>query len=236
MSKKQAYIVTVANQKGGSGKSTVVVNLAIKLSNLGGKVLVMDTDPQKSEECFVKTRQSKKLPHFTLSNCAGDIAQSLKSSIKLYDFIIIDTGGIDSQDSRKAMLYADAIILPSTASSFDAAVLDTMLATIKEIKDLNKEVKICILMNKISTNVFLDRDLADYKKGVKSLQDGLNLQEDFYLLNSVLRERIAYRRAIAEGVGITEHSDIKARGEFEEFFAEFADCVNLLSNSKKNKV
>ncbi len=231
----------MANQKGGSGKSTVVVNLAIKLSNLGGKVLVMDTDPQKSVECFAKireakARQSKKLSHFTLANCAGDIAQSLKSSIKLYDFIIIDTGGIDSQDSRKAMLYADAIILPSTASSFDAAVLDTMLATIKEIKDLNKEVKICILMNKISTNVFLDRDLADYKKGVKSLQEGLNLWEDFYLLNSVLRERIAYRRAIAEGVGITEHSDIKARGEFEEFFAEFTDCVNLLSNSKKNKV
>ena len=232
MSKKQAYIITIANQKGGSGKSTIVVNLAIKLLSFGGKVLVMDTDPQKSIESFTNIRESeanegRNLRHFTLTNRTGNIAESLKQFIELYDFIIVDTGGIDSQESRKAMLYADAIILPSTASQFDAAVLDTMLKTIREIKDINEEVKVCILMNKISTNVFLDKDLLDYKKGVERIQKKLGLKDDFYLLDSVLRERIAYRRAISEGLGITEYNDTKARVEFEEFFAEFAMSVNL---------
>ena len=237
MSKKQAYIITVANQKGGSGKSTVVVNLAIKLLGLG-KVLVMDTDPQKSIESFTNIREDKAdgdLPHFTLSNRTGNIAESLKQFIELYDFIIIDTGGIDSQESRKAMLYADAVILPSTASQFDAAVLETMLQTITQIKDINDDMKICILMNKISTHVFLDKDLLDYKKGVEQIQHKLGLKDDFFLLDGVLKDRIAYKRAVSEGLGITEYSDTKARVEFEEFFAEFAMSVNLpfsLSNSK----
>lgn len=238
MSKKQAYIITIANQKGGSGKSTVCVNLAIKLLEFKHKVLVMDTDPQKSIESFTNIRESeenanKKLKHFALSNRTGNIAESLKQFIKLYDFIIIDTGGIDSQESRKAMLYADSIILPTTASQFDVDVLYTMFETLSEIKDINEEVQICILMNKISTNVFLDKELLDYKAEVVEIQQKFNLKDDFHLFDNVLKERIAYKRAVGEGLGITEFSDSKAKVEFESFFTEFAKAVKLPLNSKK---
>ena len=113
--KKQATIITIANQKGGSGKSTIAVNLAVKLLESSNKVLVMDTDPQKSIESFTNIRESesnakKNLKYFTLSNRTGNIAESLKQFIELYEYILIDTGGIDSQESRKAMLYADSII------------------------------------------------------------------------------------------------------------------------------
>lgn len=238
MSKNQAYIITIANQKGGSGKSTIAVNLAVRLLSVSGKVLVMDTDPQKSIESFTNIRESeansgKKLKHFALSNRTGNIAESLKQFIELYEFIIIDTGGIDSQESRKAMLYADAIILPTTPSQFDVEVLYTMLQTITEIKDINEEVQICILMNKISTNVFLDKELNEYKKGVAQIQQDLGLKDDFHLLNSALKERIAYKRAVSEGLGITEYSDTKAKAEFEDFFAEFSKAVKMPLNSKK---
>ena len=68
--KPQANIITIANQKGGSGKSTIAVNLAIKLLESSNKVLVMDTDPQKSIESFTNIRESesnakKNLKHFT---------------------------------------------------------------------------------------------------------------------------------------------------------------------------
>ena len=243
MSKKQAYIITVANQKGGSGKSTVSVNLAVKLLEFSNKVLVMDTDPQKSIESFTNIRENeanskKNLKYFTLTNRTGNIAESLKQFIELYEFIIIDTGGIDSQESRKAMLYADTIILPTTPSQFDVDVLYSMLQTLTEIKDVNEDMQICILMNKISTNVFLDKELLDYKEGVKEIQQKLGLKEDFHLLDKVLKERIAYKRAGSEGLGIVEFNDTKAKVEFEEFFAEFAKAVNLpiqTSNSKKKK-
>lgn len=236
--KKQAYIITVANQKGGSGKSTVSANLAVKLLEFGSKVLVMDTDPQKSIESFTNIRESeanasKNLRYFTLSNRTGNIAESLKQFIELYEYIIVDTGGIDSQESRKAMLYADSIILPTTPSQFDVDVLANMLKTIAEIKDINEDVQICILMNKISTNVFLDKELLNYKKEVEQIKQKLGLKDGFHLLDNVLKERVAYKRAVSEGLGITEFSDTKAKAEFEGVFAEFSKVAKVPLKSKK---
>lgn len=239
MSKKQAYIITIANQKGGSGKSTIAVNLAVKLVNLGLQVLVMDTDPQKSIESFTNIResealQSKKLRHFTLTNRTGNISESLKQSLVLYDYIIIDTGGIDSQESRKAMLYADAILLPTTPSRFDVDALRAMLGIIGEIKDINEDAKVCILMNKISTNVFLGKELLDYKSGVEDIKKELGLKDEISVLGGVLKERISYKRAVSEGLGISEYDDSKARAEFEDFFDEFSHTAKMPLNFKKS--
>ena len=60
----------------------------------------------------------------------------------------------------------------------------------------------------------------------------IRLKGDFHLLSSVLKERIAYKRAISEGLGITEYSDSKAKGEFENFFSEFIKAVKMPIKSK----
>ncbi len=114
--------ITIANQKGGSGKSTLAINLGISLIDKH-KVLIMDTDSQKNIESFTNIRENRNdsmdLKHFTLTNRTGNITQSLKQSLEIYDYIIIDTGGIDSTESRKAMLYADILVIPTTPSYLD---------------------------------------------------------------------------------------------------------------------
>lgn len=50
-------IVSVCNEKGGSGKSTITINLAIYLGSIGEKVLVIDADPQQSIAVFNKIRE-----------------------------------------------------------------------------------------------------------------------------------------------------------------------------------
>lgn len=80
--------ITIANQKGGSGKSTLAINLGISLIDKH-KVLIMDTDSQKNIESFTNIREnrddSKDLKHFTLTNRTGNITQSLKQSLEVYD-------------------------------------------------------------------------------------------------------------------------------------------------------
>ena len=159
--------ITIANQKGGSGKSTLAINLGISLIDKH-KVLIMDTDSQKNIESFTNIRENRNdsmdLKHFTLTNRTGNITQSLKQSLEIYDYIIIDTGGIDSTESRKAMLYADILVIPTTPSYLDFEVLLQMLEKTREIKEINESLKICIVMNKISPNPFLHKEIESHTK------------------------------------------------------------------------
>lgn len=225
MSNQSAHIFTIANQKGGSGKSTLAINLATKLLEASDKVLIIDTDPQKSIESFTDIREAesnkdKGLRPFTLVNRTGNITESLKQFVQIYDYVIIDTGGIDSQESRKAMLFADSLIVPTTPSHFDFEVLYMMFERILEIKDTNEAMQISIVMNKISTNVFLHKELLDFQNAITAIKEQLDSNNDFRLLDNVLSDRIAYKRAISEGKGITEYTDMKSKAEFEMVFEE----------------
>lgn len=220
-------IITIANQKGGSGKSTLAINMAIKLLE-SSKILVLDTDPQKSIETFTNIRESDEkaslgLKHFTLSNRTGNIAETIKQVIEIYDHIIIDTRGSDSQEGRKAMLYADALIIPTIPSQFDMDVLVSMFARVKEIKDFNENLFIAVLKNKISPNPFLNKELDDFKGAILEINSEVG-NEDFCILNNSLHDRISYKRTISDGLGITEYSDTKAKEEFEAFMVEFLNA------------
>lgn len=221
-------VIAIGNQKGGSGKSTIALNLAIKLLEFSDKVLVMDTDPQKSIESFTNIRESRndceKLPHFTLTNRTGNITESLKQMVGIYDYVVIDTRGSDSQESRKAMICADKLLVPTTPSQLDIDVLIENLGRVKEIKDINENLSVSILMNKINPNPFLAKELADFKEAIFRINKSIG--EDFTCLESSLCERISYKRAVSEGLGITEYIDIKAKNEFEAFFSEFLENLN----------
>lgn len=208
-------IITIANEKGGSGKSTLCLNLALKLMEDKKEVVVLDTDIQKSIEVFLNIRTEKNLRSFALFNRAGNISDTLQQMISKYENIIIDTKGEDSKESQKAMLLSDLVIIPTTPSQLDIAVLLEMIERIKMIQNINEKLQVCILMNRIPP--------IPYLKEKQALIDFiLENKEDLHidLLENVLSERIAYKRSVSEGLGVIEYDDIKAKKEFEGFYLE----------------
>ncbi len=97
-------IITIANEKGGSGKSTLCLNLCVQLLLDKKDIAALDTDSQKSLEVFNNIRSETSLPNFTLFNRTGNITDTLKQMMDKYEYILIDTKGEHSKESQRAML------------------------------------------------------------------------------------------------------------------------------------
>lgn len=221
-------VIAIANEKGGSGKTTLSVNLAIKLAQEGDDILLMDSDPQRSTEAFVdiRTNAEHEFLFNSLQRTGYGLTKEIKTLEKKYDCIIIDTGGRDSKEMRQALVVADIIIIPTIPSQYDVAVLDKMVTICDEIGVMNPHAKILILISKASPNPFLISK-------VKDLQTYINEKElvNLKLMNSVIYEREAYKNATGLGLGITEYcnENDKAYSDFIKFYDELLCEIKAMS-------
>ena len=217
-------VIAICNEKGGSGKSTMAVNLAFRFAK-DYNLLLIDTDSQRSIEAFTTIRADNNVEStFTTATKLGSaLIQEIKLLKEQYELVLIDTGGRDSKETRQALILSNVVIVPCIASQFDIAVLDKMISILLEVKmTINPDLKVFFVLSRATTNLFLSQkntSLRDYlSENLKENEAG----SDFILLDSVLHEREAYKNAIIEGLSIFElckESD-KAYIEFEAFYQE----------------
>ncbi|MWV63014.1 AAA family ATPase [Helicobacter saguini] len=215
-------IIAVVNEKGGSGKTTLAINLAIKLKDCKDKVLFIDSDPQKSGEIFTKIRESENLaPAFTYKSERENLLNIVKQNIKSFDSIVIDTGGRDSKESRIALSIADIILIPTYPSQYDLAVLNNMINLYVDSKNI--ESKCFVVISRAFTNVALQHKISEFQNIVRQ-----KCKQNIELMDSILYDREAIRMATTQGLGISESQNNKAKDEFNNFFTE------LLNRYKNN--
>ena len=116
-------VITISQQKGGSGKTTIAVHLAlafIKYHNL--KVAVIDTDPQGSLGKWFMIRTEKKVSNDNLTFKTASLwgAQYESKALKKdHDIVIIDTPPKIESDARPSIESADLVLIPVAASHVD---------------------------------------------------------------------------------------------------------------------
>lgn len=216
-------VISIVNEKGGSGKTTLAVNLAARLAEDGDNVLLIDADPQKSTEVFSDMRsQSGLKPLFSnVSRTGVSLGDEIERMNKSFDSIIIDTGGRDSKEMRKAMLKSNLVIIPTIPSQYDVPVLESMLEIYDESRQVNEKLLAFVLVNRASPNPFLHKDLENLKEFVTEIKINKGL-DNIVLLENSLFERQAYRKAVVEGKSIKEFcvENDKALQDFENFYQE----------------
>lgn len=121
------------------------------------------------------------------------------------------------------MLYADLVIVPTTPSQLDFDVLNTMFERIKEVKEFNESLKVAIVMNKLNPNPLLTKEINDFYNAINTIKE----DSGFKLCENLICDRIAYKRAISDGLGITEYTDQKAINEFNNLFNEFMEITEI---------
>ena len=138
-------VLTISQQKGGSGKTTIAVHLAlafIKYHNL--KVAVIDTDPQGSLGKWFMIRTEKKISNDNLTFKTASLwgAQYESKTLKKdHDIVIIDTPPKIESDARPSIESADLVLIPVAASHVDFWATG---AIVEIAKKANKKILIQI--------------------------------------------------------------------------------------------
>jgi chromosome partitioning protein len=124
-------ILTIANRKGGAGKSTCAAHLSIEAIKNGLKVILIDLDPQKTLEGWWNRREEEDLP--LIDTDANTIESTLKKlTDKKFDLCIIDTPGDASQNSRVGIMVADLVLIPSKPTAPDLSAIGRTISMVEE--------------------------------------------------------------------------------------------------------
>ena len=132
--KTQAKIITIANEKGGVGKTTVAFHLAVALADTGHKVLAIDLDRRQQSLTRALTnrdgtakRLGVRLPlprHLLLQQPSGaQLCQEVARAGWDCDYVVIDAAGHDSPIARRAIALADLLVSPVNSSFVDLDLL-----------------------------------------------------------------------------------------------------------------
>tara|TARA_B100000780_G_scaffold173389_1_gene121394 strand:- start:624 stop:1274 length:651 start_codon:yes stop_codon:yes gene_type:complete len=125
-------IIISMNFKGGVSKSTNSVHFAVRLQQLGHRVLLVDADPQGTAKDWLEDRREKnEHPNLRFAEVSGNCTADLKAFESDGFTVVVDTAGSDSDTARYAAKAATHIIIPIKPKNRDLKVLDKQ----KEIID-----------------------------------------------------------------------------------------------------
>lgn len=114
-------VITIAQQKGGSGKTTLAANLAVAWARQGRRVALLDTDPQGSlGRWFMARRARPEGPGLEFSTAsAWGVAYECEKLRRSVDLVIVDTPPKADADLRPALREADLVLVPVATSHVD---------------------------------------------------------------------------------------------------------------------
>lgn len=203
-------ILTIGNTKGGVGKTTLAVNLAIARSAAGRDVLLVDGDEQRTALTFTELRAEQRgSPGYTAVALNGSAirTQVLQLAPK-YDDVVIDVGGRNTGSLRAALVISDVVLIPVQPRSFDLWAVDQMADLVNEAKSLNPILRGVLILNAADP---AGNDNQDTAAALASIPD-------MTVLPITIGRRKAFPNAAAAGRSVIEagrDKDPKAEAELK---------------------
>jgi chromosome partitioning protein len=208
-------ILAILAQKGGSGKTTVAVHMAVCATRRKLKTAIIDIDPQGSAFNWNASRpEGMKLDAIaaTASQLAGLLQKAKAGGI---DLAIIDTAPHSNADAAIAARLADLVLIPCRPARFD---LDAIASTVEIAKAANAPC--AVVINAAPRGKLAEEARASLTgKGVK-------------VIETVLHQRVAYSHAVIDGRSVHEY---EPEGTAAEEIDALYHHITRLYGDKKRK-
>ncbi|KFX11049.1 AAA family ATPase [Pectobacterium atrosepticum] len=208
-------IILVGGNKGGSGKTTTSVNLAVGLALRGEDVCLVNADLQRSAAKWHAEREAEGiLPAITLIEKYENLTQTLRALDEKYPFVIVDVAGRNSREFITSGVVAHQLIAPLQCSQPDLDTLVELQQQVEAMRDLNPDLKVYCLQSMATTNPVLRGN--ERKEFLEYLDEFPTIQA----MDTVVCFRKVYRDSISNGIGVLETDNNSAKAEIEQLLKE----------------
>lgn len=221
-------ILTVGSLKGGTGKTTLALNLGVKSALSDMKTLIVDSDSQSSLSHWALVRQAAN--HSPSVQCLQVLGKELAGLVEAkrdqYDVIIIDVPGGESVELRGAMTISDLLLVPIQPNQLDLWTLEKLLSIYEKARKFNSNLLAKVVLNRSAVRRSSNQT-TEAITAIESIQKGL-------YSGVAIKERSSLQHSVMAGLSVYswQPNDMKACEEIDSLW----ECILATQISGKSDV
>lgn len=207
-------VISVSNLKGGVGKTTIAVNLAVAFAHKGKKVCIIDTDKEQLSAVKWSSQRDDDKPTVSVITVGEKLVREVQTHAQNFDIVILDGSPQLGELANNTLVVSDLVLVPVANSVLEFWSMDNFAERFKQTQQLKEGIG-----GKIGGFVVLNR-YTEKQNLSKEMKEALKQFPEFEVLETTIADRVAYKQAMMEGLGVVEYRDAKAKKEIEDLANE----------------
>ena len=199
-------VIALVGNKGGAGKTTLTVNLAVGLGQIG-EVVILDTDPQGSSTQWRSISEDNTIPR--VISATDNLLAEVHNLTTQYDYVVVDCPpSVQAMQTLSILQVSDLALIPVQPSPFDLWASIHIEHAVFEARDKNPNLRAMLVINQLEPRTMLSQLMREALSEIK-----------VPVADTAIRRRAVYRASALEGRSVFS---MGKRG------AEAVDELNLL--------
>ena len=196
--------IGITNLKGGVGKTTLSINIAVCFAHMGYKVCIVDTDTNQNSLQWYGARDEG-LPDVLVVGTTDPkaLTKVVDNLNGQHDIIIMDGTPNLGEMNTRVMMASDLLIIPIRPGPNDFRAMNEFITRFNQVKEIREGLAAYFLIN----------EFDERKTAHKTVKDALQESFDIPILDTVIKSRTVYGESVLMGNGVYEHGDDKAKAE-----------------------
>lgn len=182
-------VLALVGNKGGAGKTTLTVNLAVGLGRNAtqGRVVILDTDPQRSSTQWRTIADDDKLPRVV--SATDNLVQQVRDLQQQYHYIVVDCPpSVQAPQTLAILQLSDMALIPVQPSPFDLWATIHIEQAVFDAKEINPHLRAMLVINQLEPRTMLSQLMRDALSEIK-----------VPVADTAIRRRAVYRASALEG-------------------------------------